>query len=46
MQAFKVFSLLIAVIAIFYFAIRWDFYVWRLQHPTAPTWVFWLTRDR
>ena len=24
-----------------YFGYKWDFYVWALEHPNTPDWVYW-----
>jgi hypothetical protein len=28
------------IVALVYGGYRWDFYIWRLKHPTTPEWVF------
>jgi hypothetical protein len=44
MKTLKV-ILAIAVLAIIgYYAYEADFYVWRLQHPQAPTWTYFFSR--
>lgn len=30
-----------ALTLLFYGVIRLDFYLWRKEHPTTPTWVYW-----
>ena len=40
-EYFNVFIIVLILIAII-LAYRFNFYVWRLKHPSAPTWTYFI----
>lgn len=43
-EYFNVFIIVLILSAIIYVAYRFNFYVWRLKHPSAPTWTYFINK--